>query len=267
MSDLGLGNIDFSGVDWASAFANIALAQMPSVNTKASPVKQTSNIRNTTGTIRMSTVLTNASTDVDMTFVFPFPSAQMQISDLSSSYVEIARPKYLPIVEFAGHKLMKFQIEFLLSHPGDGMVMPIDEHISFLRTMATCKQGIVFSNASGLLIDPLYYSGVTRTSNMMFHITDMSMNVQRYISSNAGIAAATVSLSFTEVRNPVLTVLKLPKIDYTPTKPKKKPGGKPPATGNQTTYSSTLGGNNGIIPSKIILTPAQKRALARAANR
>jgi hypothetical protein len=194
-----------------------------------------------------------------MTFVFPFLPTQMQVSDLGDSYAEISRPKLIPIVEFSSHKLMKFQIEFLVSFPGDGIKQTVDAQIAFLRRMATSKQGIVFSNGSGLLMNPLYYAGVINTNTMFFYITDMGVNVQRFLPNNSGVAAASVSMSFTEVRNPVQRVVKLPKIKYTPT-PKAKAGGKPPKKPKTQVVLTGLGGlvNAGIIANALKVKPKKK---------
>lgn len=213
------------------------MATVTKYNTQSTPALEVSNIRNTSG-LKMFLHLTGASDDLNMEFYFPYNPAQMQISDLSSTFVEIARPKLIPIVEFAGHKLMKFQIEFLLSHIGNGVNIPVDSHIEFLRKMATSKQGILFADGNKVLTSPLAYKGISSTSTSFFYITDMSVNAQRMTYDNRGIALATVSLSFTEVRNPVLQVIKMPKIKYTPTKP--RPKGKPNPKGKKDTkYTKT----------------------------
>ena len=240
-----LGDIDWSLVDFG------AINTTPS--TAVSPPKEISDVRGTNGSFRMSTVPKGDATGVSMIFIFPFLPAQMQVSDLGDSYAEIARPQLIPLVEFSSHKLMKFQLEFLLSFPGDGVKQTVDAQIDFLRRMATSKQGIVFSNGSGLLMNPLYYAGVLNTSNMFFYITDMGVNVQRFLPNNSGIAAATVSMSFTEVRNPVQKVVKLPKIKYTAPTPKAKSGGKKKTNKNQTKYSDTLPGSGKILSGKAVV--------------
>lgn len=212
-----------------------------SVNTQSSPILETSNIRSVTNGLRMFLHLTGAQDDKNMEFYFPFTPAQIQFSDMSSNYVEIDRAKIIPIVEFASHKLMKFQMEFVLSHPGNGISIPVDEHIDFLRKMATSKQGIGFAQGNKLLTSPLAYKGVTGTTTTYFYITDMSVNAQRMTYDNLGIAVASVSLSFTETRNPILEVVQMPKIKYTNKrprgrKPKRNPGGKP---NSQKTFTQT----------------------------
>ncbi len=207
-----------------------------SVNTSQDKPLQVSNIRQTDG-LRMFLHLSNNPDDLNMEFYFPYSPAQMQITDLSSNYVEIDRPKNIPIVEFAGHKLMKFQIEFLLSHIGNGVSIPVDSHIEFLRKMATSKQGIGFTNGNSILSTPLQYKGTSTTSTKWFYITDMSVNAQRMTYDNKGIAAASVSLSFTETRNPVLDVLTMPKIKYTPNRPRPGRGGGNPNNKPQTSYT------------------------------
>lgn len=247
MSDFGgLQNIDFSNIDFSNIdFSNIDFGAINTTPSNASsPAREISDVRGTNGSFRMATVPKGDATGVDMTFIFPFLPAQMQVSDLGDNYAEIGRPQLIPLVEFSNHKLMKFQIEFLLSFPGDGIKQTVDAQIEFLRRMSTSKQGVVFLNAAGLLMNPLYYAGVLNTSNMFFYITDMGVNVQRFLPNNSGVAAATVSMSFTEVRNPVQKVIKLPKIKYTPTPPKKKPGGGKPKTTPQVVL--TLGGLSGL---------------------
>lgn len=203
------------------ALGQQALARTKSINTNSAPQAEISNIRNADG-LRMFLIGNGATDDRNMTFYFPYSPAQMQINDLSSTYVEINRPKMIPIVEFAGHKLMKFQIEFLLSHIGNGVSMPVDDHIEFLRRMATSKQGIAFADGNKLLTSPLTYKGVAGSTTTFFYITDMSINAQRMTYDNKGIAVASVSLSFTETRNPILSVVQMPKIKYTKTTPRGK---------------------------------------------
>lgn len=249
MSDFsfgGLPNIDFSNIDFSNIdFSNIDFgAILTTPSNSSAPAREVSDVRGTNGSFRMSTVPKGDATGVDMTFVFPFLPAQMQVNDLGDNYAEISRPQLIPLVEFSSHKLMKFQMEFLVSFPGDGIKQTVDAQIEFLRRMATSKQGVVFSNGAGLLMNPLYYAGVLNTSNMFFYITDMAVNVQRFLPNNSGVAAATVNMSFTEVRNPVQKVVKLPKIKYTPTPPKKKPGGGKPQT--KPTVVLTLGGLSGL---------------------
>jgi hypothetical protein len=234
-----LGEIDWGNVDFG------AISTTPS--TAATPAREISDVRGTNGSFRMSTVPKGDATGVDMTFIFPFLPAQMQVNDLGDNYAEISRPQLIPLVEFSSHKLMKFQMEFLLSFPGDGIKQTVDSQIEFLRRMATSKQGIVFSNGSGILMNPLYYAGVVNTNNMFFYITDMGVNIQRFLPDNSGVAAATVSMSFTEVRNPVQKVVKLPKIKYTPTPPKPKSGGKKGTETVQIRYSDTLPGTGKIV--------------------
>lgn len=244
MSDFGSFTLDLSDFD----FSNVDLgAILTTPSTAVTPAREISDVRGTNGSFRMSTVPKGDATGVDMTFVFPFLPAQMQVNDLGDNYAEIARPQLIPLVEFSSHKLMKFQMEFLLSFPGDGIKQTVDGQIEFLRRMATSKQGVVFSNGAGILMNPLYYAGVLNTNNMFFYITDMAVNIQRFLPDNSGVAAATVNMSFTEVRNPVQKVVKLPKIKYTPTPPKKKPGGKPPVTTKQITFSETLPGSGKVI--------------------
>ena len=257
MSDFGgFPSIDFSGID----FSNLDFGAITTVPSRITgPAIELSDVRGTNGSFRMSTVSNGDATGVDMTFVFPFLPTQMQVSDLGDSYAEISRPKLIPIVEFSSHKLMKFQIELLVSFPGDGIKQTVDAQIAFLRRMATSKQGIVFSNGSGLLMNPLYYAGVLNTNTMFFYITDMGVNVQRFLPNNSGVAAASVSMSFTEVRNPVQRVVKLPKIKYTPT-PKAKAGGKPPVKPKTQVVLTGLGGliNAGIIANALKVKPKKK---------
>lgn len=232
-ADVG-GTVRLSGSTVAPTAATVA------------PVLQESNIRGITGGLKMFLHLTNSLADKNMVFHFPFPSNQIQFTDLSSTYVEINRPKFIPIVEFSSHKLMKFQMEFLLSHVGNGVSIPVDEHITFLRTMATSKQGIMFADGNKLLLSPLKYTGITEATSAMYYITDMSVNAQRMTYDNKGIAVATVSMSFTEVRNPVLEIVKIPKIKYTKTKkPAAKNKTNPKGRTGQTTLSgSGIGGSN-----------------------
>lgn len=210
MSNISLPSLEFDilNIDWSTL--------------NLTPKREVSNIRGLEGSLRMFLHSTGNSDDYDMEFHFPFPSSQIQFSDLSSTYTEIQRPKLIPIVEFSGHKLMKFQMEFLLSHIGNGITIPVDEHIAFLRRMATSKQGISFAEGNNMLMSPLSYKGISAVSSPMYYITDMSVNAQRMTSDNKGIAAATVSMSFTEARNPVIQVIQMPKIKYTATTPKKK---------------------------------------------
>ena len=242
----GLPDIDFT---------KLAIT-LPALNTSVTPNKEVSNIRNVNSGLRMFLQLTGAGTDANMEFVFPYAPAQMQITDLSSSYVEINRPKSLPIVEFAGHKLLKFQIEFLLSQIGNGINIPVDEHIEFLRKMATSKQGILFADGNKVLTSPLAYKGVSNLgAGAVFYITDMSVNAQRMTYNNKGIAVASVSLSFTEARNPVLEIVKMPKIKYTKKSPKPKRGKPNPRNKKQKKYSKS----QKVTTTKNIRRPAQKK--------
>lgn len=227
------------------ALGQQAMSRKTSINSNSVPQAEVSAIRGTNG-LRMFLIGNGESTDRNMTFYFPYAPAQMQINDLSSTYVEINRPKMIPIVEFAGHKLMKFQIEFLLSHLGNGVSMPVDEHIEFLRRMATSKQGIAFADGNKLLTSPLTYKGITGTTTTFFYITDMSINAQRMTYDNKGVAVASVSLSFTETRNPILTVVQMPKIKYTKTTPQPKKSTTNPTGKRQVKLSQggIAGGSN-----------------------
>lgn len=223
----------------------VDLSFVPSVSlaNDYKPQTEISNIRGLNQGPRMFTYVTDARTQKYMEFYFPYPPGQTQYTDLSSTYTEINRPKFIPIVEFASHKLMKFQLEFLVSNIGDGVRSSVDEHIGFLRRMATSKQTVGFADGNKLLTSPLAYVGVSDVTSAQFHITDMSVNASRMTYDNKGIAAATVSMSFTEVRNPVINVIAMPKIKYTSTTPRGRAGkSNPKGKGGITMLAATAKG-------------------------
>ena len=168
-------------------------------------------------------------------FYFPYPPIDIQYTNLSAEWTEIARPGRTPLVEYVTNKLLSVSFKFLVAKPFDGLSYSVDTDLSKLRRMASSKRTVSFFGFDGMFTNPFQIpEQETRSrAGFYFHITDFSISSLRRNSDNE-ITAAECSITVTEVNNPNITVVQFPVITYPvavapPTK-KKTP---PPSSGLQ----------------------------------
>ena len=161
-------------------------------------------------------------------FFFPYPPIDIQYTNLSAEWTEIARPGRTPLVEYVTNKLLSVSFKFLVAKPFDGVSYSVDSDLSKLRRMASSKRTVSFFGFDGMLTNPFQIEGQETRSRagFYFHITDFSIGSLRRNTDNE-ITAAECSITVVEVNNPDITVVQFPVITYpVPVTPPKK--GKTP---------------------------------------
>lgn len=164
-------------------------------------------------------------------FFFPYPPIDIQYTNLSAEWTEIARPGRTPLVEYVTNKLLSVSFKFLVAKPFDGVSYSVDNDLSKLRRMASSKRTVSFFGFDGMLTNPFQIEGQETRSKagFYFHITDFSIGSLRRNTDNE-ITAAECSITVVEVNNPDITVVQFPVITYpVPAVPIKKKKNPPPS--------------------------------------
>lgn len=182
-------------------------------------------------------------------YFFPYDPIQFEFSNLSNEYVQIERPGNHPLLAFKAPTLTQVSFSFLtidrLNLVEQGGGASIENDLAFLARFASLEAPIRFSGSNFLSTVARHFGDVSN-SPRSWRITEFSMNTRRKnLNGEATQAECTVTLI--EDRNPNITVVPLPPINYTvipPTKgktPKPTPPTQPPTDpgwwGNHT-YSS-----------------------------
>lgn len=150
-----------------------------------------------------------------LTFQFPYPPVNIDYSNLSPNWVEVARQGLVPFVGLQDYRLMRVQFEFLVAAPFDGIEYDIDEQLSLLREIANSTNPVYFKEMDGVISNPFPLPGTERTSNssMFFRVVDFTISALRRNTSNK-ITAAQCTMVLQEDYAFQFTAIQMPEIEY-----------------------------------------------------
>lgn len=154
----------------------------------------------------------SASSQDDLSFEFPFPPEQVGYRDVGLEMSQIERAGKTPLIAVSRFKLKQVDLQFMVAIPFDGLRIDIEEDVQTLERIAKSGRPVWFYNFDRFLSDT--FSNTLTQSSFFWSITDMSFNSVRRNAAQR-IVQAEVSLSIIENRNPAITVIELPKINYT----------------------------------------------------
>lgn len=144
-----------------------------------------------------------------LTYVFPYAPVEAQIGQIGLEYVEIERPNNFKLLDVRGPQLLQVAMNFVVVDRPSGGLLPVDDELMFLSTIANRNSPVAFAGIGDLL-------GKADTTFRLWRITDMSLTVVRR-DTNGKAIRADASMSLTEDKTPRLEVRTLPRITYTST--------------------------------------------------
>lgn len=173
------------------------------------------------GALSLILRMVTGDSNTDRDFEFPYSPREIKIGQLSDEMVQIQRPGTTPIVAFKGHRLMTIDFTALIAQPGDGLIQDVEKELYALRVMASSSNRVFqLLNYDIFTYTPFVFRNrsAERQSNLLFSITEMSVDVVRRNKENK-ITSANVQISLVENRNPKINITAIPPLKFTTQKP------------------------------------------------
>ena len=174
------------------------------------------------------------------TFIFPYIPQNIRYSDIGSNWQEVPRAMNTSFVDWAGYKLMKVSMDFLVSAQyipsikdkdgkviaqgtavSDGLMNSVTNELNMLRRMATNKFPVTLEGFDDILQIQMARSRFEQPRGLQFVIQDLNITAgRRTIDETTGLAttpslisAAQVSITLQEIPVETVTIVKLPPLE------------------------------------------------------
>jgi hypothetical protein len=174
------------------------------------------------------------------TFIFPYIPQNIRYSDIGSAWQEVPRAMNTSFVDWAGYKLMKVSMDFLVSAQyipniknkdgkvivqgtavSDGLMTSVTNELNMLRRMATNKFPVTLEGFDDILQIQMARSRFEQPRGLQFVIQDLNITAgRRTIDATTGLAttpslisAAQVSITLQEIPVETVTIVKLPPLE------------------------------------------------------
>ena len=174
------------------------------------------------------------------TFIFPYIPQNIRYSDIGSAWQEVPRAMNTSFVDWAGYKLMKVSMDFLVSAQyipsikdsdgkvivqgtavSDGLMNSVTNELNMLRRMATNKFPVTLEGFDDILQIQMARSRFEQPRGLQFVIQDLNITAgRRTIDATTGLAttpslisAAQVSITLQEIPVETVTIVKLPPLE------------------------------------------------------
>jgi hypothetical protein len=174
------------------------------------------------------------------TFIFPYIPQNIRYSDIGSAWQEVPRAMNTSFVDWAGYKLMKVSMDFLVSAQyipsiknsdgkvivqgtavSDGLMNSVTNELNMLRRMATNKFPVTLEGFDDILQIQMARSRFEQPRGLQFVIQDLNITAgRRTIDETTGLAttpslisAAQVSITLQEIPVETVTIVKLPPLE------------------------------------------------------